>query len=149
MNNFSSRFNKSVSSDISGESLNTIVTSGCYYGNDCLDSPIDGHIEVIVTRYNENWIIQECSRKRKLFLRAYKNGRWYDWQDVRALAGDIYIEINEQGSAHTHDPVTNKANGFMTIEQLNKMKLQEELIEELKQTIVDIKNQINGHITED
>lgn len=121
---FSERFsNLSVRSsgvlDISGRNLNEILTTGAYGGVNCINAPIEGYIQLIVTHHTNSWIVQEVLALNKdIYLRAYQNGIWYEWQrvdlnnDNGGQGPGITIEVVERD--HTHPNATAESKGFMS-----------------------------------
>lgn len=105
--------------DISGRDLDDILVTGYYGGLNCFNGPTTGYIELIVTHHAPNWIVQEClTQKKDIFLRAYQNGKWYDWEildltnDNNGNGPGITIEIVDR--PHVHFNVTQSVAGFMS-----------------------------------
>lgn len=114
------------SKDISDRDLNEILTAGSYEGINCINSPVKGFIKLIVTFHTNSWIVQECEASNgDIYLRAYQNNIWYDWQKLD-LEDDndgegVGITIQVVDRPHTHDVATSETKGFMS--NIDKIKL--------------------------
>ena len=110
--------------DISNRDLDNLMYSGVFYGYNILNAPDINYIQVIITRHNESWVVQECKDYLdKIYLRSYKNGTWGKWTEL-----DVPHQCNEPDKEfviverpHSHPIATPQSIGFMSAEDKAKL----------------------------
>lgn len=110
--------------DISNMDIDEIIYSGAYYGYNIINAPDINYIQAIVTRHNEDWIVQECiDYLDKVYLRAYKNGEWSEWTELVPThnCGEPDKEIIIVERPHSHPIATPQNAGFMSAEDKKKL----------------------------
>lgn len=110
--------------DISNMDLDEIIYSGAYYGYNIINAPDINYIQAIVTRHNEDWIVQECKDYLdKIHLRAFKKGEWSKWTELSQPHNcdepDKEIIIVER--PHSHPIATPQNAGFMSSDDKKKL----------------------------
>lgn len=110
--------------DISNKDLDDMRYSGVYYGFNIENAPDMNYTQVIVTRHNENWIVQECKDYiDTIYLRSYKDGEWSKWTELVVVPScdepDKEIIIVER--PHTHALATPQTEGFMSASDKAKL----------------------------
>lgn len=103
--------------DISYKDLDDMRYSGVYKGFNVDNAPDINYIEVIITRHNECWIVQECKDYiDTIYLRSYKDGEWSNWTELEVVPScdepDKEIIIVER--PHSHPLATPQTDGFMS-----------------------------------
>ena len=106
-----------LSMDISNKDLDDMRYSGIYYGFNIENAPDMNYTQVIVTRHNESWIVQECKDYiDTIYLRSFKDGEWSKWTELvatpRCDEADKEVIIVER--PHTHALATPQTEGFMS-----------------------------------
>lgn len=110
--------------DISNRDLDDMMYSGVFYGYNIVNAPDINYVQVIVTRHNENWIVQECKDYiDRIYLRSYKDGTWGDWTELVVTHNcnepDKEFIIVER--PHSHPLATPQSDGFMSAEDKAKL----------------------------
>jgi len=110
--------------DISNKDLDDMMYSGVFFGYSILNAPDSNYVQIIVTRHNENWIVQEAKDYLdKIYLRSYKDGYWGGWTELVISRDENEPEkefiIVER--PHSHALATPQTAGFMSPE--DKIKL--------------------------
>lgn len=112
------------STDISNKDLDDMRYSGIFYGFNLENAPDANYTQVIITRHNENWIVQECKDYvDTIYLRSYKNGKWSSWTVLAAVPNcdepnKEYIIVERP---HTHALATPQTEGFMSASDKAKL----------------------------
>ena len=115
-----------TSIDISNKDLNDMMYSGLYHGFYLDNAPDMNYTQVIVTRHNESWVVQECKNYiDTIYLRSYKNGKWSAWDDLDLNktpscdnADKEYIIVERP---HSHALATPQTDGFMSASDKHKL----------------------------
>ena len=107
--------------DISGKVLDDMLLSGIYEGYDIINAPSEFFNKIIVTRHNENWIVQEAKDiTDRVFLRSFRNKEWSTWQEIVSNY-ERDKEIIVVNKPHTHQIASQVIDVFMS--SLDKAKL--------------------------
>lgn len=110
--------------DISNKDLDDMKYSGIFYGFNLENAPDANYTQVIITRHNENWIVQECKDYiDTVYLRSYKDGKWSNWTELVAVPScdqpdKEYIIVERP---HTHALATPQTEGFMSASDKAKL----------------------------
>lgn len=110
--------------DISNKNLNDLMYSGIYKGFNIDNAPDLNYTEVIITRHNESWIVQECKDYiDTIYLRSYKNGDWSEWNELEAIptCDETDKEVIIVERPHTHPLATLQTDGFMSASDKQKL----------------------------
>lgn len=110
--------------DISNRDLDDMMYSGVFYGYNIINAPDINYIQVIITRHNENWVVQECKDYLdRIYLRSYKDGVWGSWTELvvshKCNEPDKEFIIVER--PHSHPLATPQSAGFMSPEDKAKL----------------------------
>lgn len=110
--------------DISNKDLNDMIYGGVFYGYNIINAPDINYIQVIITRHNESWIVQECQDYLdRIYLRSYKDGSWGGWTELvvshNCNEPDKEFIIVER--PHSHPLATPQSAGFMSAEDKAKL----------------------------
>ena len=69
------------------EDCNKVLDTGIYEGDNMFNAPALGRLKLIVTKYTDNWIVQECmSDDLRIFLRSLNFGTWSRWQEIEQVS---------------------------------------------------------------
>lgn len=110
--------------DISNKDLDDMKYSGAYYGFNIINAPDENYSQIIITRHNENWVVQECKDYiDRIYLRSYKDNEWSNWTQLEVAHDcdepDKEFIIVER--PHTHALSTPQSHGFMSAQDKAKL----------------------------
>lgn len=142
--------------NISNRDLDDMMFSGLFYGFNIINAPDMNHVQAIITRHNESWIVQECKDYiDRIYVRSYRDGIWGGWTEL-VVAHDCnepdkeYIIVERP---HTHALATPQNDGFMSAEDKAKLdqisldgiiKPGEHTHPEYEEDINSLKQQVNN-----
>ena len=110
--------------DISNRDLDEMMFSGVFYGFNILNAPDINYVQIIVTRHNDSWIVQECKDYiDRIYLRSYKDGTWGTWTElvVSHSCDEPDKEFIIVERPHSHALATPQSDGFMSAEDKAKL----------------------------
>lgn len=141
--------------DISNRDLDDMKYSGVFYGFNVISAPDINFMQIIITRHNSSWIVQEAKDYvDRIYLRSFKNNTWSEWELLEQAHDcdqpDKEIIIIER--PHTHALATPQNHGFMSADhaaKLEKISIDGEIKPgdhehpELEEKILEVETKIN------